>query len=83
MKFSHTFHCYYDIRFQKYHCIHSLETITDVCIYLGNVFYLQGNLETRSTENQGAMHSEATDVPVAEEGGSTEDKELNDGENIN
>lgn len=41
------------------------------------------NLETRGRESQGATHSGATDVPAAEEEGSTEDEELDVGENIN
>jgi hypothetical protein len=43
------------------------------------VFYFQKKMETRGTEDQGATYSGATDVPVAEEEGSTEDKELKDG----
>lgn len=41
------------------------------------------NLETRGRESQGATHSGATDVPAAEKEGSTEDEELDVGENIN
>jgi hypothetical protein len=34
------------------------------------------NLETQDTEKHEAMHSGASDVPVAEEEGSAENKEL-------
>jgi hypothetical protein len=78
-KFSQLFHCHHNIRSQKYHCIHSLATVRDVYIYWGKVFYLQRNLETRGTEDQGATHSRAKDVPLADEGGATENKGLNDG----
>jgi hypothetical protein len=54
-----------------------------LCIHWRNVFYLQINLETRGTENHGVRHSGATDVPVAEKEGSTDNKELNNGETCN
>jgi hypothetical protein len=39
-------------------------------------------LETRETDDQGATHSGATDVSVAEEEGSTDGKELKEGEHV-
>jgi hypothetical protein len=41
---------------------------------LRDVFYLQGNLESRVAENQGATYSRATDEPVAVGGGATGDR---------
>jgi hypothetical protein len=76
MRLSHIFHCHYNIRSEKYNFILSVATVTDICIYWGNVLYLQKNLENQRTEHPGATDSAVTDIPVAEKEESTEGEVL-------